>query len=578
MQSERSILQMFHIACENNNIEEVEKLLKIGVDVNGWSTFELAPYLYSGAYYMASYYHVSYQQSKKQPKATPLHVVVEKGHKDLIELLLSNGASIESSKSTPYTKVETPLCLAIKKGDLGIIDLFIPYISGKLDFSYSKVCDSNLMALIKILETSKLLQSVNLAGNEISDQGAIALADVIKYSTSLTQFNLNSNKLTSIGKIALERAKASNPLFIVNKNPTVVLNKIKALLYSEEESPNFLKLALITKSQLLSDDILSHIAYFLGEKEIATIAARGVQQLKLVQESIDEKSICGEGTGGLMRNDIELALRDLYIRYPTIINTKLLYSSELMGNDQYLLIIDPLPKESKFSTIFPLFTKDSCVFKVVYSGFQQDSNTYGDHSLITLSEIAGSLKSMHLKVGITTITGDRDVHAIAYVTTSSRDDYLIATEVVSKYIQAHKVLESEYNFLNPNQIGNSLLSKLNECADYFLRKLFLPNKYQEMQKLANKHLISIKVYNDENLKNAYKKIATVTHPDKTIGISEELREDMQKDFMKANDLLKQDTIASQEIYKPVIDKLYKTNLFIKVTDTSIRFNKAYIGE
>jgi len=120
------------------------------------------------------------------------------------------------------------------------------------------------------------------------------------------------------------------------------------------------------------------------------------------------------------------------------------------------------------------------------------------------------------------------------------------------------------------------LRRMNENVDYYLRKILLPNKYQEMQQLINKYKMSIKIIDDASLKSGYKKIALETHPDKTVGVSEKLRADMQKDFIKADNLLKQDTIASSEIYKPVINKLYNANLFIKIADTSIDITKGFI--
>ena len=150
--------------------------------------------------------------------------------------------------------------------------------------------------------------------------------------------------------------------------------------------------------------------------------------------------------------------------------------------------------------------------------------------------------------------------------------------IVEKELPSHKNFK---DYISSKYIWNGYhiieaISKLNKFADYFLRKIFLPNRYQEMQKLITKYSINMQVFSEESLKNTYKKIALKTHPDKTIGINEELRADMQKDFMKANNLLKQDTIASSEIYKPVMNKLYKANLFIKVADTSIDITKGFI--
>ena len=163
------------------------------------------------------------------------------------------------------------------------------------------------------------------------------------------------------------------------------------------------------------------------------------------------------------------------------------------------------------------------------------------------------------------ITSQKFHKYIEFKIEEAQNDILQEKPSISKNLPS----PSKYNIL-------TILNKLNEYSDYFLRKLSLPNKYQEMQQLTSKYKMSTKVVDDESLKIAYKKIALETHPDKTIGISEELRADMQKDFMKAGDLLKQNVIVSSEIYKPVMDKLYKANLFIKVADTSIDITKGLI--
>ena len=82
-----------------------------------------------------------------------------------------------------------------------------------------------------------------------------------------------------------------------------------------------------------------------------------------------------------------------------------------------------------------------------------------------------------------------------------------------------------------------VLNQVNSKIDYLLRKFLIVNNYREMQNLINKYNIKINVVNDESLKSAYKKLAFLTHPDKTTGLPEELRITMKQDFIKANNLL-----------------------------------------
>ena len=94
----------------------------------------------------------------------------------------------------------------------------------------------------------------------------------------------------------------------------------------------------------------------------------------------------------------------------------------------------------------------------------------------------------------------------------------------------------------PN-IGTNFIKRLNDYVEHYLKKIFLPNEFYEMQQLANKHKVDIEIVDEVTLKQAYKKIALKTHPDKYL--------DATEDFIKAKQLLEQKSPISTELYTPI---------------------------
>ncbi|MSO14598.1 hypothetical protein [Rickettsiales endosymbiont of Trichoplax sp. H2] len=114
----------------------------------------------------------------------------------------------------------------------------------------------------------------------------------------------------------------------------------------------------------------------------------------------------------------------------------------------------------------------------------------------------------------------------------------------------------------------NFVKSLNSYIEYYLKKLFLPNEFYEMQQLANKHKVDIKIVDEVTLKQAYKKIALKTHPDKY--------PDATEDFIKAKLLLEQeDTPLPIGLYTAIIERLQKTNIIVKATDTAIDIVRAF---
>ena len=109
---------------------------------------------------------------------------------------------------------------------------------------------------------------------------------------------------------------------------------------------------------------------------------------------------------------------------------------------------------------------------------------------------------------------------------------------------------------------------MNDYVEHYLKKIFLPDEFYEMQQLANKHKVDIKIVDEVTLKQAYKKIALKTHPDKY--------PDATEDFIKAKQLLEQkNSPLPTELYTPIIKKLQKANIIVEAADTAIDSVRAF---
>jgi len=119
----------------------------------------------------------------------------------------------------------------------------------------------------------------------------------------------------------------------------------------------------------------------------------------------------------------------------------------------------------------------------------------------------------------------------------------------------------------PN-IGTNFIKRLNDYVEHYLKKIFLPDEFYEMQQLANKHKVDIKIVDEVTLKQAYKKIALKTHPDKY--------PDATEDFIKAKQLLDQkESPLPTELYAPIMQKLQKVNIIVEAADTAIDSIRAF---
>ncbi len=94
-------IDALYTAIMENKINEVQKLLKEGVDVNA--------------------------ESDAVDRETPLHLAVEKGHLDIVTLLLEHGANIEARYDGDPFDGYSPLSIAVLKGHLDIAKLLLDH-------------------------------------------------------------------------------------------------------------------------------------------------------------------------------------------------------------------------------------------------------------------------------------------------------------------------------------------------------------------------------------------------------------------------------------------------------------------
>jgi hypothetical protein len=209
------------------------------------------------------------------------------------------------------------------------------------------------------------------------------------------------------------------------------------------------------------------------------------------------------------------------------------------GNDAILAISQPkefkLKIESIFKAPFPILTtrfgNKICAIIIKYLG-QEEANR------INLQY----LQENRIKV-VKLLTGKE-------ITPSTANYYNEVKKAINDHVR-------EFSFIK----------KLNDYIEQYFKKILLPNEFQAMQEIANRYNVNIK---EGTLKQAYRIIASKTHPDKHQDAT------ATADFIKAKQLSEQqDNPISIELYKPVIEQLCKVNIVIKVADTTIDMARGY---
>jgi hypothetical protein len=153
-------------------------------------------------------------------------------------------------------------------------------------------------------------------------------------------------------------------------------------------------------------------------------------------------------------------------------------------------------------------------------------------------------------------------------------EYIMATNpadrgAISMQFQKFTNIINKYLVPQLKEVEKTANEIYQDLADFVNEPLVLIRK-AEMQKLANKHGVGIKVVDGESLQSAFKEIAKKTHPDRNVNNGEE-SENLVADFIKATGLVKErDTNKiTSEICNPIMEKLMGVNVILRVTDVAI---------
>ena len=144
---------------------------------------------------------------------------------------------------------------------------------------------------------------------------------------------------------------------------------------------------------------------------------------------------------------------------------------------------------------------------------------------------------------------------LLYMAVNNIEDRLLLTNVG---VASHSFAEEQSTMF-------SFLSGINNWLEGYIKKIFIPNKYEKMQGFADKYNIDIKVVDEVTLKMAFYKIALKIHPDKNKDIT------AGADFEEVKNLYKmsEKDIDLNDIYRPIIKNIEKANLVIRGADAAI---------
>ena len=118
---------------------------------------------------------------------------------------------------------------------------------------------------------------------------------------------------------------------------------------------------------------------------------------------------------------------------------------------------------------------------------------------------------------------------------------------------------------------NEYLKWVNDKLEEYIVGWLSPDKYQEMQELANQYKIDIDIKDRASFNKAYKLISFNTHPDKAG------KDASTNDFITATNIKKgvnKHFNMTEKLYAPAIDVIQKANLGIKIGDVSIEVIRA----
>lgn len=119
---------------------------------------------------------------------------------------------------------------------------------------------------------------------------------------------------------------------------------------------------------------------------------------------------------------------------------------------------------------------------------------------------------------------------------------------------------------------NEYLKWVNDKLEEYIVGWLSPDKYQEMQELANQYTIEIDIKDKDSFDKACKLISLNTHPDK-VGKNEALNNDLIT-ATKIKEGVNEHFNITEKLYAPAVDLIQKANLGIKIGDVSIEVVRA----
>lgn len=106
----------------------------------------------------------------------------------------------------------------------------------------------------------------------------------------------------------------------------------------------------------------------------------------------------------------------------------------------------------------------------------------------------------------------------------------------------------------------------NRQLDTYFKQMFGVSEYEELQALADKYNIGIKVTDKNSAQKSYRKIALQTHTDK----AQDSIEEKQRDFIRAKALSEVDSsVTDKEIYSPIMAGLDKIHSGIRLAGSLV---------
>ena len=116
------------LACGRDNINKVKRIISSGMaDVNfGWGSCGMTPLIFASRYNHKDVVQILLDNGADPDKAvengwTPLHLAADRGHRDVVEVLLNGGVEPNQTNNERVT----PLHVAAGKGHKSVVQLLL---------------------------------------------------------------------------------------------------------------------------------------------------------------------------------------------------------------------------------------------------------------------------------------------------------------------------------------------------------------------------------------------------------------------------------------------------------------------